>query len=176
MSDDSAFLFYGDMQVVIKSQKDFFSGLMFTCLGASFAYGASEYSVGNAARMGPGYFPLILGILLALLGGIVLFKALGDTRQEGEAIGAIAWKPLFFVIGANLIFGSLLGGLPLIGLPPMGLMPAIAALVMMASAAGESFKLREVLVLAVVLAVGSYLTFVKLLGLPFQLWPTFIAG
>ncbi len=171
-----AFLFHGDMQVVIKSQKDFYSGLMFTVVGAAFAVGAVDYSVGTAARMGPGYFPLILGVLLSLLGLVVLFKSLGDTPHEGEAIGAIAWKPLFFVIGANLIFGAMLGGLPWVGLPPMGLVPAIVALVLMASAAGEKFNLRESLVLAAILAVGSYLTFVKLLGLPFQLWPAFITG
>ncbi|MEN9384679.1 MAG: hypothetical protein RL323_1822 [Pseudomonadota bacterium] len=171
-----AFLFSGDMQVVIKSQKDFVSGLMFMVTGAAFAIGSIDYSVGTAARMGPGYFPLILGVLLSILGLVVLFKSLGDTKQEGEAIGTIAWKPLFFVIGANLLFGSLLGGLPLLGLPAMGLVPAIVALVLMASAAGEAFKLREALVLASILALGSYLTFVKLLGLPFQLWPAFIAG
>ena len=49
----------------IKSQKDFFSGLMFTVVGAAFAYGATSYTVGTGARMGPGYFPLLLGVILA---------------------------------------------------------------------------------------------------------------
>ena len=60
----------------IKSQKDFFSGLVFTLIGASFAYGATSYNIGTAARMGPGYFPLLLGVILALIGAFVFFKAL----------------------------------------------------------------------------------------------------
>ena len=60
----------------LKSQKDFFSGLMFMCVGVAFAWGASGYTIGTGARMGPGYFPLVLGVLLALLGGLITFKAL----------------------------------------------------------------------------------------------------
>ena len=60
--------------VLIKSQKDFYSGLMFAVVGAAFALGSTNYSIGTAARMGPGYFPLVLGILLALLGVGIAFK------------------------------------------------------------------------------------------------------
>ena len=52
----------------IKSQRDFFSGLMFTAVGVAFAWGATTYNVGSGARMGPGYFPLMLGIVLAFIG------------------------------------------------------------------------------------------------------------
>ena len=89
----------------IKSQKDFFSGLMFMVVGVAFAWGASTYNIGNGARMGPGYFPLALGALLAVLGGIITFKALVVETIDGERIGKIAWKPLFFIIMANLVFG-----------------------------------------------------------------------
>ena len=51
---------------LIKSQQDFFSGLMFTVVGAAFAYGATQYSIGTGARMGPGYFPMLLGIISGL--------------------------------------------------------------------------------------------------------------
>jgi len=65
------------MRVVnIKSQKDFFSGLLFMGVGVAFAWGATTYTVGTGARMGPGYFPLMLGVLLAVLGAAVIFKAL----------------------------------------------------------------------------------------------------
>ena len=160
----------------IKSQKDFFSGLMFTVVGAAFAYGATSYSIGSGGRMGPGYFPLLLGIILAILGAAVMFKALVVETPDGEKIGKWAFKPLVFIIAANLLFGILLGGLPSIGLPPMGLIAAIFGITIVASLAGDDFRLKEVLVLSVVLSIGSYLAFVVLLKLQFPVWPTFIAG
>ena len=162
--------------MLIKSQKDFFSGLMFTVIGASFAYGATNYSVGSGGRMGPGYFPLLLGIILAILGAAVMFKALVVETPDGEKIGKWAFKPLVFIIAANLLFGILLGGLPSIGMPPMGLIAAIFGITIVASLAGDDFRLKEVLVLSVVLSIGSYLAFVVLLKLQFPVWPTFIAG
>ncbi len=160
----------------IKSQKDFFSGLMFTVVGAAFALGASSYNIGTGARMGPGYFPLMLGILLALMGGLIMFKALVVETEDGDKVGKFAWRPLGFIIGANVLFGVLLGGLPSIGLPAMGLIMAIYGLTIVASLAGERFKLVEVLILATILAAGSYLAFVKLLALQFPVWPAFITG
>jgi predicted outer membrane lipoprotein len=160
--------------VNIKSQKDFFSGLMFMGLGVAFAWGSSSYTIGSGARMGPGYFPLVLGILLALLGGIITFKALVVETVDGNKIGRIAWKPLFFIIAANLVFGASLGGLPRIHLPPMGLIVGIYALTFIASLAGDDFRWKEVLVLATVLAVLSYLAFILLLKLQFPVWPAFI--
>jgi len=162
--------------VKLKSRKDFFAGLMFTLVGAGFAWGATTYTVGSGARMGPGYFPLMLGILLAVLGLIVIFSSLTVETVDGEPIGAIAWKPLVLIIAANLVFGVLLGGLPSIGLPAMGLIIAIFALTVIASAAGQHFSLKGSLILATILAVGSYLTFIVGLKLQFQVWPTFITG
>ena len=160
----------------VKSQKDFFAGLMFSAIGGAFAIGATTYTVGEGARMGPGYFPLMLGIVLALLGAVVVFESLVAKTEDGDRIGGWAWRPLAFVLGANLAFGVLLGGLPRIGLPSMGLIVAIYALTLIASKAGNEFKLRDVLVLATILAVGSYLAFIALLKLQIQVWPTFITG
>ena len=160
----------------IKSQADFFSGVMFTTVGAAFAVGATTYNIGDGARMGPGYFPLMLGILLSILGLLIIFQALVVETADGGKIGKWAWKPLFFVIAANVAFGVLLGGLPSIGLPAMGLIIAIYALTIIASLAGEHFKLRDVLVLATILAVGSYIAFIWALKLQIQVWPTFISG
>jgi hypothetical protein len=162
--------------VKIKSQKDFFSGLMFTVVGASFAYGATNYSIGSGGRMGPGYFPLLLGVILAILGSAIMFKALVVETQDGEKIGKWAWKPLFFIIAANLLFGILLGGLPSLGIPAMGLIAAIFGVTLVASLAGDTFNLKEVLILSVVLSIGSYLAFIVLLKLQFPVWPTFIVG
>lgn len=161
---------------MIKSQKDFFSGLMFTLVGGAFAWGATNYNVGTGARMGPGYFPLLLGIFLAVLGAFITFYSLVEHTEDGEPVGAFAWKPIVYILGANLIFGVLLGGLPSIGLPPMGLIAGIYALVIVASKAGETFDLKEVLILATVLAIGSYLAFIMALKLQMPVWPAFITG
>ena len=160
----------------IKSQKDFFSGLLFMVVGIAFAWGATSYKVGEGARMGPGYFPLLLGVLLAVLGGVITFKAMIIETEDGDKIGTWAWKPVFFIIAANLLFGVLLGGLPSIKLPAMGMIAAIYALTLVAALAGEEFKLKEVLSLATVLAVLSYVTFILLLKLQFPVWPAFITG
>ena len=160
----------------IKSQKDFFAGIMFMVVGIAFAWGATKYTIGEGARMGPGYFPLMLGILLAALGAFIVFEAMVVETQDGEPIGKWAWRPLGFVIGANVLFGILLGGLPSIGLPAMGMIVGIYGLTLVAALAGDEFKLKEVLILATVLAIGSYLAFIVLLKLQFQVWPTFISG
>jgi hypothetical protein len=162
--------------VKLKSQKDFFAGLMFTIVGAAFAWGATTYSVGSGARMGPGYFPMMLGIVLTILGLCVIFSSLVVETVDGEPIGKIAWKPLVFIIASNLVFGILLGGLPSIGLPAMGLIAGIYALVLIAALAGEHFTIKLALILGTVLAIGSYLTFIVGLKLQFQVWPTFITG
>jgi hypothetical protein len=160
----------------IKSRKDFASGLMFIAAGAAFAIGATNYTVGNAARMGPGYFPLLLGSLLALGGVFVLLASLRTERADGGLIGKIAWKPLFLIVGANLVFGILLGGVQSLGIPAMGLIAAIFAVVIISSMAGDRYVFKSALILAAILAVGSYLTFVVGLSLQFQVWPSFITG
>ena len=160
----------------IKSQKDFFSGLMFMGVGVAFAWGATTYNVGNGARMGPGYFPLYLGVLMTILGAFVTFKALVVETMGGDKFGKWAWKPLFFVIMANLVFGALLAGLPYFGFPAMGLIVAIYALVFIASMAEEGWKFKATFILATVLAIGSYLAFVVALKLQFPVWPAFITG
>lgn len=160
----------------IKSRKDFVSGLMFMAVGAAFSIGATNYTVGEAARMGPGYFPLMLGAMLAFLGAFVLIGSLRSTRTDGGAIGKIAWKPLLYIVGANLVFGILLGGIPTFGVPAMGLIAAIFAAVIISSMAGSRYAFRNSLILAVILAIGSYLVFVLGLSLQFQVWPSFISG
>ena len=160
----------------IKSQKDFFSGLVFIIVGTAFAWGATTYKIGEGARMGPGYFPLMLGVLLAVLGVVVTFTAMVVETEDGDKIGSGAWKPLVFIIAANLVFGLMLGGLPSIKFPAFGLIVAIFALTFLSALAGEEFKFKEVLVLAIILATSSYIAFVWLLKLQFQVWPAFITG
>jgi hypothetical protein len=164
------------MTVALASQKDFVSGLMFMAVGGAFAWGAVDYEIGEAARMGPGYFPFILGLILVGLGALVTFNAFKTGAPGGDKIGSIAWRPLFFTLGANLLFGTLLVGIPKFGIPAFGLIVAIYGLVIMAGYARESAKLRESVILASILAVGCYLAFVKLLNLQFPVLPWFLTN
>ncbi len=149
---------------------------MFIAVGGAFAIGASGYTIGTGARMGPGYFPLVLGVLLAIIGIAVTFKALVVETEDGDKIGAIAWKPLFFIISANLVFGASIGGLPVIGLKPLGLIVGIYLLTYIASHAGTEHKLKEVAVLATILAALSYVAFILLLKLQFPVWPAYFTA
>ncbi|HSI56691.1 MAG TPA: tripartite tricarboxylate transporter TctB family protein [Ideonella sp.] len=152
----------------IKSQKDFWSGLMFVAVGIGFAWGATEYSFGNSARPGPGYFPFGLGVFLAILGASVLFKALTIETAGGDPIGAFAWRPLFIILGAVALFGVIL--------PRLGLIVSLPLLVVIASLASDEFTWRGTIISAIVLTVGSYLIFVKGLSLTIPVWPTFMGG
>lgn len=147
----------------VKSQRDFWSGLMFIVVGIAFAWGATAYSFGTSARPGPGYFPFGLGILLAGLGAIVLFKALTVETADGEAIGSFAWKPLVFVVATVAIFGW--------ALPHLGMIIALPILVVVASLAGDEHHWGESLANAAVLTAASWVIFVWGLKLTIPLWP-----
>lgn len=160
----------------LASQKDFFAGLMFTIVGIAFAIGATNFTVGNAARMGPGYFPLMLGIVLIGLGATITFQSFRSKALGGDLIGKWAWRPLGFIIGANVAFGILLVGLPTLGVPAFGLIVAIYALVLIAGYARPNCSLKESVILATILAVGSYGAFVYALNLQFPVWPAFLTA
>jgi Tripartite tricarboxylate transporter TctB family len=152
----------------IKSQKDFWSGLMFVATGLGFAAGATNYSFGSSARPGPGYFPFGLGVLLAVLGAVVLFKSLTIETEGGDPVGAIPWKPLGLIVLGVVAFG--------LALPRLGMILSLPLLIMIASLAGDEFSLKEVIVNIVVLTLGSWLIFIKGLNLVIPLWPTFMTA
>jgi hypothetical protein len=154
----------GDKSVKIKSQKDFWSGLMFVVVGIGFSWGATTYSFGSSARPGPGYFPFGLGLLMAILGGIILFKALTIETPGGDPVGHIAWRPMGIVVGAVVMFGLLL--------PPLGMVITLPLLVIAASLASDEFKLVGTLINAAVLTAFSWLIFIKGLSLTIPLWPS----
>jgi hypothetical protein len=99
---------YLETSVQIKSQKDFWSGVMFILAGVGFAWGATNYNFGSAARPGPGYFPFGLGILLAVLGAAIMLKALTVPTKDGDPIGSFAWRPLGLIVAAVVVFGLVL--------------------------------------------------------------------
>ena len=147
----------------IKSQKDFWSGLMFVAIGVAFAWGATEYSFGNSARPGPGYFPFGLGVLMALLGGAVLFKALTIESADGDPVGAFAWRPLAIVIGSVVLFGFLL--------PRAGMLISLPLLVVVSSLASDEFTWKGAALNAVILTLLSWVVFIKGLSLTIPLLP-----
>ena len=149
--------------IKIKSPKDSWAGLMFIAFGLFFVIGARNYKLGSAARMGPAYFPTMLGGLMAVIGGIVFFQSL---VAKGEKVSPIPLRLLFFIILSLLVFGYLL--------EPIGLVLALALLIVVSAFAGHEFRLREVLLLSVVLIILSVLVFAKGLRLPFPLWPKFL--
>ena len=151
--------------------KDSLAGGVFMLCGLVFAWGARAYPLGTSARMGPGYFPFVLGLALALVGALLLVQASVRQRREVEPLGPWAWRPLLCVLGANIAFGVLLAGVPAWGWPPMGLVPAVVVLTVLASLGAGPLHWRGVLALAAVLALGSVLVFVYLLRLPLPVGP-----
>lgn len=152
----------------IKSQKNFWSGLMFIAVGLGFAWGATNYSFGSSARPGPGYFPFGLGLLMAVLGGMVLFGSLTVETEDGDKIGAFAWKPLIVIVASVIVFGLLL--------PRLGMIATLPILVVMSAAAGDEFHWKDALINAVILTAGSWLIFIKGLNLTIPLWPSFLGA
>jgi len=163
----------------IKSQQDWWAGLMFIGFGlffVVFALGTPEfidrivgvkliggYQMGSSVRMGPAYFPVLLGGLLAFLGLLVLLDAI---VEEGPKVAKFHFRPLLFIAVSSLAFAYLL--------KPLGLVLASAALVFVSAYGGHEFKWKEVAIMTVVLAMFSVLVFVKGLTLPFPICPSFI--
>lgn len=152
----------------IKSQKDFWAGLMFLVVGAGFAWGATNYSFGVAARPGPGYFPFGLGVLTALLGAFILFESLVVETEDGDPIGPWAWKPLIVIVGSVVLFGVML--------PRLGLLLSLPVLIAVVSLAGDEFHWKEVLLNTIVLTIGSWVIFIWGLKLVIPVLPPFITG
>ena len=145
----------------IKNPTDFCTGLCFGGFGLAMSlYAATHYPIGTAVRMGPGYFPMVVGGLVALLG---LALAVGALRIEGPKLPRFPLRATLLILAAGVAFGYLL--------KPLGLVLATAALVIASAFGGHEFRWREVLALAVVLALFSVAVFVYALGLPFPLWP-----
>ena len=152
----------------IKSQRDFLSGLMFIIVGVVFAVGATNYSMGSSAKPGAGYFPLILSVLMAILGGIVLFKSLTIETEGGDPVGHIAVRPLVVIVVAIAVFGLCINRL--------GMVATIPILIVITSLAGDEFSWPGVVVNAIVLTVASWAIFILGLKLTIPMWPSFIAG
>ncbi|MCG7505181.1 tripartite tricarboxylate transporter TctB family protein [Mesorhizobium sp. IRAMC:0171] len=132
-------------------------GAIFIAVGLFFGYQSLGQEIGNAFRMGPGYFPLVLSGILILLGAIIVVQA---TRVTGEPIGQIAWRGMIFILPAPIFFGLTVRGL--------GFVPALFVTALIAAFASQRMRPGTALIVALALTIFSTIVFSYALGLPFQ--------
>lgn len=152
---------------MVKNKQDFWSGVMFIVLGGGFALQATQYSMGSAARMGPGYFPFWLGIVLALMGATVLLSAM-SRNAETTTISRYDFRILFLVVGSVVLYGFALRFL--------GLYISVFLLVLISSLASHEFNWKVSVANGLFLVAFSYVAFIRGLGLIFPLWPSVLGN
>jgi hypothetical protein len=144
----------------ITHPKDFWSGVLFVLIGAFALIYGTRYTIGSAARMGPGYFPRILGILLIVFGGLIMQRAF---RLKGDAIPPWKWRPTLLVLGSVVLFGAIV--------KPVGMAISTVILIVIASAASHEFRPKEAVIAGVLLAALAVGVFVVGLSLQLPIWP-----
>ena len=149
----------------IRSEADFWSGVMFIAFGLFFAVLATRYDFGTAQRMGPAYFPTVLGGLLALIGVLVALTGLGRAGESGKIekfhFGELAW-----VLGAVLIYAVILRW--------AGVLVSMFALIVISSFASHEFRWKEATIVSIVMAVITYVVFIMGLKLTIPVLPAFL--
>jgi len=151
----------------IRNQQDFWSGVMFVAFGLFFVGFAQQYDMGTAARMGPAFFPTMLGGLLLLLGVFIGVKGLAAGTAEGR-VEPFQFRALVLVLGSVIAFGLLLR--------PAGLVVSLFVLVFVSSLGSHEFRLRDVLLLAVGMALLVLTVFIWALGMTIPVWPAFVSN
>ena len=148
------------MKIELRNNKDFFAGLLFMFIGLGALFIAqNNYSMGTSLRMGPGYFPTVLGGILAAFGLYVMVRGL----IKGEKVeGVWGIRPLILVTLGIVAFGFIMERL--------GMVPALFAMFFISAFGGYEFKFKEVLILAVVMTFSCWLIFIYGLGLPYRLF------
>ena len=142
-----------------RNPRDLVAGLIYLALGSAVVWIGRNYPQGTSARMGPGYFPTVLGGLLALLGTVSVARSF---VRSGEAVSAVAWRPLLLILGAVILFGLLL--------PGGGLIVALPVLIGVSALASRHSRLDTASVVALIGIVAfCYLVFVRGLGVPMHL-------
>ena len=149
----------------IRDVRDFWSGVIFGGAGLAAVVFGRELSMGTATKMGPGYFPTVLGMILALIGLALVVRAF---LVRGERLAGFAARPLLLVLGATVVFGLTLRG--------AGLVVALIVLVLVSAAASRLVEWRSTAIVAVGLALFSALVFVKVLGLPIPVLGRWLGG
>ena len=149
----------------IRNPKDFWAGFLFVLVGIAALVLGSRYNLGTAARMGPGYFPRILGLLLIALGGVIALRGL---RTQGVAIPAWRLRPTIVVLFSVVLFGLIVTF--------AGLALSTVILIVIASTASSEFHWKEALISGVLLAALAVGVFIVGLKLQLPIWPTFLTG
>jgi hypothetical protein len=148
------------------ARKDLLAGAIFVGFGAAFAVTAAGYEIGTPLRMGPGFFPLVLGGILVVLG--VLIAVAGVVAADGAEIGTIPWRALALLLAAILLFGFTVRDL--------GLVPALFLAVLLAAFAGRGVRPVQAVVIAASLTALSVLIFVQALQLRLALVGPWLGG
>jgi hypothetical protein len=138
---------------------------MFMAFGLGFMIAARDYDMGSAGRMGPAYSPAVLGALLALLGAVIFTRAF---FLDSGRVPRIAVRQPALILASVTLFA--------LALEPLGLVIAVLILIVLGALGGREVRWREVGLLYVALIAFSLLVFHVGLGLPFRLWPAFVAG
>lgn len=147
----------------IKHPKDFWAGVLYIAFGGAGILIALDYPLGSASRMGPGYFPRGLGMLMILLGAILVLRSL---RLRGAPIAFPTFKPILIVLGSVIVFA--------LAAPKGGLVVAIILLVFLSSFASHEFRLREAAIASLIMSAFTVLAFAWGLKLQLPVWPAFI--
>jgi hypothetical protein len=153
------------MKLRIRNQKDVAAGAIYIAAGAAFSLGALSYKLGDAARMGPGWFPFWIGVLLVAIGAATAAMGLKPSAAE-EAIRKPQVRSLAWIIGSVALFGLLL--------QPLGLVLSLAVLVIVSSMASHEFGWKGTLANTAVLIAFSVGAFIKGISLQIPLWPHFL--
>ena len=148
------------MALKIRSVKDFNAGLMFIVIGGVFGLGANQYPMGTAVRMGPAYFPSILGWGTVALGFFVLFESFFVDEKPPAPV---LWRPLILVLASVMLFGALVN--------TGGLITATVVQIIVSALGGHEFKWKEAIISALLMSITVWAIFDKALGLPFKLFP-----
>ncbi len=149
----------------VANPKDVAAGALYVFVGVGFALGALAYRMGTAARMGPGYLPFWLGVILTGIGVLIIMKGL-RRKTSREHLEGWDLRSVFLILGSVALFGIML--------EPLGLVLSILVLVGVSSLASHEFGWRTTIVNMLAIAAFSVLLFVYGLGLPFPVWPQFI--
>ena len=150
---------------LIRHPKDFWAGVLFIAFGGAACVIALDYAMGTAARMGPGYFPRVLGLLLCALGALLVLRSF---KLQGAPLSFPTFKPVAIVLASVLLFGLVVN--------QAGLVIATLLLVLVSSTASHEYRWRESVVAAIALAVFVVVAFRSGLGLQLPTWPPALTG
>lgn len=147
------------MKVALTGNKDFLAGLLMIVIGGIAFFMALDYPFGSALRMGPGYFPRVLAGIFIAFG---IYVGLRGLRTGEKVEGVWGWKALAYITVSFWVFGWLMDR--------VGLVPSLVVLFFVSALAGHEFKLKEVIILTIVMILFAYGVFIYGLGMPYRLF------